>query len=211
VPAGVPPGNAGAVLLPPAPQAFNKLRHATSTAIAPSRRTGFDRRTLVRPPSATADAKAVIGVGCCGTRGNGPPIAAAVAAARAVVVTETVNATALAVFTAADAGDTVQVACVGAPLHASETDPVNPPRGFTCRLKFAACPAVTSIEVDPPLAASNEKSGVATVTTAVFEVTPPCAATMFAVPAAMPLATPAVLMVATALFDDVHVAVLDRF
>jgi hypothetical protein len=55
------------------------------------------------------------------------------------------------------------------------------------------------------------RGAAATVSTAMFEVTPPCAATMFAVPAAMPLATPAVLMVATALFDDVHVAVLDRF
>jgi hypothetical protein len=127
------------------------------------------------------------------------------------VVTETVNGAALAVLTVAGEGDTVQVACVGAPLHASATEPVKPPSGFTCRLKVATWPAVTVTDVDAPFAALNEKSGAVTVSTPMFEVTPLCAAVMLAVPAAPPVATPAVLMVATAAFDDVHVAVPDRF
>jgi hypothetical protein len=117
------------VLLPPAPQAFSKVRHAKRTPIRANTRTGFNRRTLVTLPSAIANVKAMMGVGHCGTRENGPPIVTAAARARAVVVTVTLNGAALAAFTVA--GDTVQVACVGAPLHVNVTEPVNPPDGFT--------------------------------------------------------------------------------
>ena len=45
----------------------------------------------------------------------------------------------------------------------------------------------------------------------VFEVTPPCAALMFVVPAPTPVAKPDALTVAAAEFDEDHVTELVRF
>jgi hypothetical protein len=75
----------------------------------------------------------------------------------------------------------------------------------------ATWPAVTVIDVGVPFGALNTNSGAATVSTAVFELTPLCAAVMFAVPAATPVATPATLIVAAAVFEELHVTVLDTF
>jgi hypothetical protein len=122
-----------------------------------------------------------------------------------------VNATALVVFGATTEGDTLQVAWSGAPLHASETEPVNPPSGSSCRSYVATWPAVTVIDVGVPFVALNTNSGAATVSTAALELTPLCAAVIFAVPAATPVAIPAMLIVAAAVFEEFHVAVLDKF
>jgi len=44
-----------------------------------------------------------------------------------------------------------------------------------------------------------------------FEVTPPCPALMFADPTALPVANPPVLMLTTAVFDELQVTELVRF
>ena len=44
-----------------------------------------------------------------------------------------------------------------------------------------------------------------------FDVTLPCPALMFADPTALPVASPAVLMLATAVFDELQVTELVRF
>ena len=56
------------------------------------------------------------------------------------------------------AGEAVQTAKEGAPVHVSATVPANPPSGEICRLYVAALPAVTVAEVEAPGAAAMEKS-----------------------------------------------------
>jgi hypothetical protein len=117
--------------------------------------------------------KKSIGTNGLGLRRSGRRIISGGRKERAVVVTLSMKGAGLALFTVADEGEAVQVASVGAPEHASETDPEKPASGFTCRLKVATWPALTVMDADAPLATLNEKSGVVTVNTAVFEATPP--------------------------------------
>ena len=53
---------------------------------------------------------------------------------RVVVVTVTVNGAGDAPLTLTGEVGTVQTACVGAPVQDIVTEPVNPPKGLTCRL-----------------------------------------------------------------------------
>jgi hypothetical protein len=56
------------------------------------------------------------------------------------------------------AGEAVQTAKEGAPVHVSATVPANPPSGEICRLYVAVLPAVTDADVEPLDAAAMEKS-----------------------------------------------------
>jgi hypothetical protein len=70
----------------------------------------------------------------------------------------TLNATEEAPVTFTDEAEALQVACNGAPVQDTLTEPVKPLNGFTCRLKVADCPADTVAEVDPLLTTLTEKS-----------------------------------------------------
>lgn len=76
---------------------------------------------------------------------------AAAAEAAPDVVTLTVKFTAAPFVTPTEFG-ALQLAPVGAPVHAKLNDPVNPVPPVACRLNCAVCPAVTVTLVLPPMA-----------------------------------------------------------
>ena len=66
-------------------------------------------------------------------------------------------------------------------------------------------------EPDGALTAIDCSDAEVTVSTIVFETMPPCVALTFVVPPVRPVAKPAVVIVATAVLEELHVAKLVRF
>ena len=68
-----------------------------------------------------------------------------------------------------------------------------------------------AIEVFAAVMLMEVKLAALTFSATLFDVTPLCVALMFADPAATPVATTAMLTVATAVFDDAHATEVVRF